>query len=114
MSKNENYPLFDKWYKTLDWILDKCEKYPKSVRFTLSSRITNISLDIIEGIIDAIYVKNRLNILKKLNRYMERLRILFRISADRKYLSLKQYKFISEKINESGKMIGGWIKSCNE
>jgi hypothetical protein len=38
----EDYPAFQKWYKLLDWILDKCEKYPKSVRFTFSSRIASI------------------------------------------------------------------------
>jgi len=110
----EDYPAFVKWYKTLDWILDKCEKFPKSVRFTLSSRIANISIYILEGIIEAIYTKKRSHILNTINLYIEKLRVLFRISFDRRYISIKQYEYISSEIDETGKMIGGWIKKCEE
>ena len=114
MTKNEQYPVFKKWYHLLDWILNRCEQFPKSVRFTLSSRIVNLSLDILEGITEAIYSRERLYILDNLNLYIEKLRILFRISFERHYLSVKQYEFISREINEVGKMIGGWRKHCTE
>ncbi len=106
----EKYPLFEKWSSTLDWILDTVEKFPKSVRFTLSSRIANISLDILERIIEAIYRKKRLHILYDINLYIEKLRILFRISMARKYISIRQYEYIISQLNETGKMTGGWIK----
>lgn len=111
---NENYPVFDKWYRILSWIMDMCEKYPKSVRFSLSGRIASMSIDIIESIIEAIYAKKRCHILRRINLYMEKLRVLFRLSCDRKYISVKQYEYITREINEAGKMIGGWIKSCKE
>jgi stage III sporulation protein SpoIIIAA len=60
---NEDYPVFDKWYRILSWIMDMCEKYPKSVRFSLSGRIASMSIDIIESIIEAIYAKKRCYIL---------------------------------------------------
>lgn len=107
----EKYPIFEKWTKILDWILDTAEKYPKSVRFTLSGRIANISLDIIEKIVEAIYTKRRLYILRSINLYIEKLRVLFRISMERKYISMKQYEFISTELNEAGMMIGGWQRS---
>ena len=109
---NKEYPIFIKWYKTLDLILDKCEKYPKSVRFTFSSRIANISLDTLEQIIEVIYSKNRIPLLQKVNLNLEKLRVLFRISFERHYLSEKQYEYIATEINETGKMAGGWIKIC--
>jgi len=107
----EDYPAFKKWYKILDWILNKIEKYPKSVKFSFSSRIGNISLDILEKIIEAIYSKKRLDILEQINLYIEKLRVFFRISYERKYISVKQYEYISGELKEFGSMIGGWIKS---
>lgn len=111
---NDDYPLFKKWYSILDWIMDKCEKFPKNVRFTLSSRIINLSLEVMEKIIEAIYRKNRSYILLDINLYIEKIRIFFRIGYDRKYISISQYEFISSEINEFGKMVGGWIKTCRE
>lgn len=106
----EDYPVFEKWSKILDWILDTVEKFPKSARFSLASRIANIALDVMEKIIEAIYTKKRLYILRDINLYIEKLRMLFRISMKRKYISFKQYEFISYELTNFGKMIGGWIK----
>ena len=111
---NEKYPVYIKWYKTLDWILDTAEKYPKSVRFTISGKISEFSVIIMEKIIEAIYSKKRIDILQEINIYIEKLRVFFRISYDRKYISTNQFEFICTEIEETGKMIGGWIKSCKE
>lgn len=64
---NENYPIFVKWLDSTDWILETVEKYPKSVRFTISNRIANLTLDIMESIIEAIYTKDRTYILARIN-----------------------------------------------
>jgi len=106
----EDYPLFVKWVDATDWILDTVEKFPKSVRFTLSGRIGNLTLDVMEGIIEAIYTKERAYILKQINLYIEKLRVLFRISHKRQYISGKQYEYVSELLNEAGRMVGGWKK----
>lgn len=105
-----DFPLLKKWYEITSWIMDTCEKYPKSVRFTFSDRIINTSMDILDGLTTAIYEKNRAHILAKVNTYMEKIRIYMRLSMDKRYISIKQHEFISKEINEAGKMLGGWIK----
>ncbi len=107
----ENYPIFVKWMTTLDWILDRCEALPRSVRFSISTRISNHALDVLEGIIECIYTKDRTQILNRLNLYIEKLRVLFRICHTRGYISGKQYEYIAEELTETGNMIGGWRKS---
>jgi hypothetical protein len=111
---NEKYPVYIKWYKTLDWILDTVEKYPKNVRFTISGKIVELSILVMEKIIEAIYSKEKKYILQEINLYIEKLRVFFRISYDRKYISANQFEFICTEIEETGKMIGGWMKSCKE
>lgn len=113
MAYTKDYPLFAEWFKLTDWILDKVEKMPVKVRYSLTNRIANFAIDNIELITEAIYSKNKTLFLKKVNMNIEKLRIMFRICYNRRYISEKQYRYISEKLNENGKMCGGWIKSLN-
>lgn len=109
--KPQDIPLFEHWYKTNNWILDRCEKYPKHTRFTVSSRICAISLEIIEAIVQCVYTREKRPHLESINLRLETLRIMFRLSHDRRYISGDQYEFISKAINETGRMVGGWLKS---
>ena len=105
-----DYPIFQKWYTTLNWILDKVESFPKSVRFTITTKISNISIEILELIIEMIYNKSKRNFLLNINLKLEKLRIFFRLTKDRTYLSIKQYEFIIRNIDEVGRMVGGMMK----
>lgn len=107
----EDFPIFVKWFDITDWILDTVEKFPKSVRFTISGRISNLTLDVMESIVEAIYTKDRSYILDRINLYIEKLRVMFRITYKRKYISARQYEYISALLNETGKMTGGWKKN---
>jgi ribosomal protein L4 len=95
----DDYPLFVHWYQTLDWILSTVENFPKNARFSLASRLADIALNTIELIIEAIYTKDRRHILDRINLYMEKQRVLFRIAHDRKYISMRQYEYISKAID---------------
>ncbi len=53
--KTDELPLFVHWEKTAGEILDRTQKFPKSVRFTFSSRIDNLVLDILESVVEACY-----------------------------------------------------------
>lgn len=103
-------PLFVLWYDFTRWLLNKTEKFPKKVRFTFSSKIDNLCLDIIEGIIEARYSRNKLDILRRIDLDMEKLRVLLRICHDLAYLDHKGYEFAAREINRAGKMVGGWRK----
>ena len=107
----KDYPLFIKWRGLVSYLLDLSGKYPKNVRFNLCDRITNLSLDAMELIVEAIYTKQRSVPLKKLNLTLEKIRVLMQISKEMKHISLKQYHYIVSEINECGKMVGGWNKS---
>jgi hypothetical protein len=111
MPNPTSYPLFEHWYKTNNYILDRCEQLPKSVRFTISSRMMTLSMEVLELIIEAIYSKERKPILRKINLHLEKLRVFFRLCKDRRYISIQQYGQVSKMINEAGKMCGGWLKS---
>ncbi len=110
----KDYPLFVHWYGTLDWILSSVEKFPRNARFSLASRLADAALDTTELIIEAIYTKDRAYILDKINLYIEKQRVLFRIAFDRRYISGKQHAYIAKALDKAGRMTGGWRKKLRE
>jgi len=106
----KNYPIFNHWYKTLIWLMERAEGMPRHARFTLSNRLIQHSLDILELIIQAIYQKERSPLLQQVNLKLETLRILVRICHDRRYLSTQQYRYAAEQLDATGRMVGGWLK----
>lgn len=110
MATPKNYELFNHWYKTTNWLLERCEKMPKHTRFTISSRIVNLALETVELILEAIYTKDRAGFLKRINMNLEKLRFFNRLCKDRRYMSITQYEFLAKAINQAGKMCGGWLK----
>ena len=103
-------PIFSLWTDITGWMLDRIDDFPKKVRFSLSNRIANLVVDILERIIEALYKRKKIVILRDINIKIEKLRVLLRICFNKNYLSVKQHEFIQEKINDAGRMIGGWIK----
>jgi hypothetical protein len=107
----EEFQLFVRWEEFLQWLLNMTEKFPKKVRFTFTTRIDNLALDILEHIIECRYDRQaRPAGLKKMNIGFEKLRILLRICHRLCYLSNRQYEQAAIHINEAGRMTAGWLK----
>ena len=104
-------PLFLFWSEFLKWILNKTGKFPKSIRFTLTSRIDNFALDVLEAILEARYASNSKPHLKKASIGIDKLRVFLRIAYELGHLDHKGYEFASRKLDEAGKMTGGWMKA---
>lgn len=107
----KEFQVFVKWVEFLKWLLQVTEKFPKKIRFTISTRIDNLALDILGMIITCRYDPNARPIgLKRINIGIEKLRVLLRICHELKYISSRQYQYAALRINEAGKMIWGWLK----
>ena len=81
---DEELPIFVHWSQFLHWLLNTTLKFPKRVRFTFSSRIDNLALDIVELLIEARYSHDKIALLKQINLHLEKLRILCNYSGDLK------------------------------
>ncbi len=107
---HKNMPVFIRWEKFLLWQMVLTEKFPKRVRFTLSTRIDNMALDILEQIIEAAYTKDRLDILKRANLMIEKMRVIFRVCHKQRHMSNRSYEYAVKELYEIGGMLGGWIR----
>ena len=102
--------IFQKVYDLILWLYPTVNKFPKSQRFVLGQQIENTLLEILKGIIQTNQESNRLPYFKQISVDLDKLRILIRLSKDLKFISIRQYQFGAEKINEIGKILGGWMK----
>lgn len=99
------------WTEFLEWLLLTTAKFPKKVRFTLTNRIDNLALDLIEKLVEAQYTRNRRRPIAEANLILDKLRILLRIAHRLAFLPHKQYEHASRKIDEVGRMLGAWGKT---
>lgn len=108
--RHEDLPVFVAWVEFVKWLLPATEKFPKRVRFTLSSRIDNLALDVVEDLVEARYSRRKTEYLKNINLKLERLRVLLRLCHDTQVLPHRSYEFAARSLDEVGRMVGGRIK----
>lgn len=107
-----NLAILEKTYELILWLYPAVNKFPKSQRFVLGQRIETAALAILEKIIAANQSRAKTAYLKKASTDLDILRYLVRLAKDLHFINLRQYEFAAQKINEIGKMLGGWMKFC--
>ena len=91
---------------------DYLKLFPKSEKYSLGQKIENLVLEILEFSLKAAYSykEEKLIFLKKADAKVNLLKILIRLANEIKALDSKKYLILQEKLQEIGKMIGGWIR----
>lgn len=108
--KEDELPIFVQWIEFLEWLLPAVAKFPRKIRHTFSERIEGLALDIAEDLVEARYTSDKRELLKRINLKLEKLRVLLRLSHKLQYLPHNGYEHAARSINETGRMLGGWIK----
>jgi hypothetical protein len=104
----DELPVFVAWLDFVSWILPTTAGFPHRVRFTLAQRIDSLVLDVVEDLVEARYSRRRLDVLRRANLRLEKLRVLLRLSFQQRHLAHRQYEHASRALVEVGSMLGGW------
>ena len=104
--------LFEEWIETTKWIMARTERFPKRLRHSVSTRIENLSLGILEGITTAAYRKNKQSQLNRVDERLSLLKVMMRLSHEMKLLSHGQYEEAAKRLTDAGNMLGAWIKTA--
>jgi hypothetical protein len=115
MPAPEKPPIYTVLTEVVGWTLDRTADLPKSSRFTFGQRLDNRSLDALELAVRAIFSPpaRKRALLEELNLLLEQLRVLWRLCNDRGWISKQQLVFIVGKLDEAGRMTGGWLKQLS-
>lgn len=88
---------------------------PKQDQYSLGGKIQSICLELLENLISASHTdkKSKLEYLAKASTKLDLLKTLVRLAEDIKAIPTKKYLSLSEKLQEIGKMLGGWMRSLS-
>ncbi|TSC91867.1 MAG: Uncharacterized protein CEN92_173 [Candidatus Berkelbacteria bacterium Licking1014_96] len=106
-------PIFKRAYELYKFLHSIRNGVSKQDRYTIFLRCENTTLKVIEGILEASQLSKieKLPVLKKTSLKLNFLRFFIRLLKDVKSIDLKQYAQIEERIDEIGRMLGGWIRA---
>ncbi|MBM3271397.1 MAG: diversity-generating retroelement protein Avd [Candidatus Sericytochromatia bacterium] len=109
---SEGPVLIGRWEQITGDLLDRTARFPKAARFTFAIRIENLALDILEELVDARFAAGHAKVaaLRRADGRLARLRILIRLSHDRRFLDHRAYEHVARGLDEAGRMLGGWRK----
>ena len=99
-----------KVYDLVLWLIPRINEFPRAQRFVLGERIETTALDLLDILVEAQYSQDKLELLSRANLALARLRHLLRLANDLHFLGVRRFEFVSEHVEEIGRMIGGWVK----
>ena len=113
MNDSFDTPIFTKTYDFYKEIYALRNTLPKQDRYAIWQKVENATLEILEIILIATSLsKNeKAEVLENASKKLNILRVFIRLSKDIKAIDNKKYIALQEKLDEIGRMLGGWIKS---
>ena len=111
MSENDN--ILTKLHDLLLYVVPVLAKFPRDHKFTLGDRILARLLDVQECCVLAYYGRDKEGPLTEANLQLEMVRHLVRLAHDLKLVSHHQYEVLADKMEEVGRMVGGWLRASS-
>lgn len=108
--------ILQKVYLLLKEVIPEINRFPKNQKFTLGDRLQNQISDLLEAFIKAYYKpkSEKLPLLREANIQLEIIRHYFRLGFDLGLYNSLKYNYFAEKLQEIGKMTGGWLNSLEK
>jgi len=109
MAESDN--ILTKLQDLLVYLIPQLNKFPRDQKFVLGDRIEHKLLEVQEDCLRAYYSRDKRGHLLEANLQLEVARHLVRLANALKLFSNHTYGVLAEKMDEVGRMIGGWLKS---
>jgi four helix bundle protein len=105
--------IFSRTYDFLSWLLPLTEKFPRSQRFVVTTRLQSAALDFQELIIEANSLRGmqRAEKLRIADAELLKVRLYLRLSEKWGWITPGQHRHASGMIAEMGRLLGGWLKT---
>lgn len=110
---NFDLPIFTKLYDFYKLLYQYLRLFPKRDRYSLGQKIDSLALTIFELVISAgsTFQEKKLPFLEKSIVLTDLSKILIRLAKDNQALDNKKYLDLQARLQEIGRMLGGWKKS---
>ncbi len=105
-------PIYTLCVELCGWTFDRTAAIPKSQRFSFGQRLDGFAIDALMLVVEALFTRDaaKRQRLADFNLTLEKLRVLWRLVQDRGWISQQQLLFVNDRLDELGRMAGGWLK----
>jgi len=110
MARYSHLSIFQKSYDLFKILHQYIAIFPRSEKYSLGQKIKDASINFLDQIIRANNARDKRPYLEEASQLLEILRIYLRLCHDLKLIGLRRYEIVSKKIDEIGRMLGGWLK----
>jgi four helix bundle protein len=114
MSDMSDLIIYQKHYDMMLYSFPIIGRFPKDQRFVLGQQIETSMLEIGQMIIHANKLRDKRSKLYEIDIALEKLRFLIRLSKDLKMMSITKYGHHCGRLDEIGRLLGGWLKSLSQ
>lgn len=102
------------WLAFAAWLLERTAGWPKRLRYSLTARVENNLLAVLEALTNAQYAERPSTHLEAASLALDRLRILLRLAHQIRAIDNRAYERCAERITVAGRMLGGWLRHSAE
>jgi four helix bundle protein len=113
MSDTRELIIYQKHYDLMVYSFPIIGRFPQNQRFVLGQQIENSMLTIGMMIVHANKLRQKREKLYEIDIELEKLRFLIRLAKDLKMMSISKYGHHCERLDEIGRLLGGWLKSAD-
>lgn len=109
----EKLIIFQKTYDFVSvWLFPSLNRIPKYHKTILGKQMEELGLSLLLLILCANKEtgKKRTELQIKLSDDLDKLRILLRLAKDLRFMSIKQYSYGAQLLNEIGRILTGWMR----
>ncbi|MEK7516728.1 MAG: four helix bundle protein [Patescibacteria group bacterium] len=108
--------MIHKLYEFYKLVHQDSNKFPKTERHALGEALKSRALALIEGAweANALPLPERILLLDRLQRTLDLMKILVRLVYDLGIYQLKGYLYREERLQEIGRMLGGWRRQTRK
>ncbi|MGD1906576.1 MAG: diversity-generating retroelement protein Avd [Leptolyngbyaceae cyanobacterium] len=103
-------PIIQKTHDLIKWYIPLLNQLPRDHKFALGERMVAGLYDLLEGLIEARYQREKRTQLQGLNTRLDILRYQTQLLLDFELISIRRYEYAGRQLNAIGTELGGWIK----
>ena len=113
MQEIHDTPLFQKSYDLYKNLHEQVKKYSKGDRYSLGEETKKKTLELIEAVTKAGHARKewKAPLIEQAIISLELAKVFTRLGYDTRSLNQQQYLGLQERIQEIGRMLGGWKRS---
>ncbi|MBC8426097.1 four helix bundle protein [bacterium] len=90
--------------------MERTARFPRLLRHSLTDRIENLTLGILEDVTSAAFRSSKIAQLRSADDRLNRLRVMVRLCHEMRLLSHGQYEEAAIRLDAAGRLLGAWIR----